>query len=264
MPQIKINGADIYYEIHGHGPETMLFSHGLLFSGKMYKDQVDYFKAHYKCVIYDHRGQGQSEVTEAGYDMDSLYEDAVELIYQLGLGPCHIAGLSMGGFVAMRVAARKPELLKSLILLETSAEVEPNKFKYSLLSTVTKFFGIPAVINKVMPILFGQTFLNDLDRKDLVQQWRTELLANKKTITKAVKGVIDRESVLNELGNIHVPTLVIVGEEDVATPPAKSKNIKLKIPQARLAIIKGAGHSSTIEEPLQVIDAIEVFLNGVH
>jgi 3-oxoadipate enol-lactonase len=264
MSKIKINGAEIYYEIHGHGPEAMLFSHGLLMSGKMFIDQVDYFKARYKCVIYDHRGQGQSEVTENGYDMESIYQDCVELINQLSLGPCHIVGLSMGGFVAMRIAARNSELLKSLILLETSAEPEPNKIKYKLLRTVTKLFGVSAVINKVMPILFGNSFLTDPDRKDLVYEWRNEILSNKKTITKAVKGVIDRDGILNELDNIHAPTLVIVGDEDVATPAEKSKNIKLKIPQARLVVIKGAGHSSAIEEPLQVIDVIEVFLNGVH
>ncbi len=264
MATIKINGAEIYYEIHGHGPETMLFSHGLLFSGKMFKDQVDYFKARYKCVVYDHRGQGRSEVTENGYDMDSVYEDAIALIRELNLGPCHVVGLSMGGFVAMRIAARSPELLKSLILLETSAEKEPNRIKYNVLKTITQVLGVSAVINKVMPIIFGSTFLNDPARKDLVQLWRNELLTNKKSIAKAVKGVVDRESVMNELDNIYIPTLVIVGDEDVATPPEKSKNIKLKIPQSRLAIIKGAGHSSVIEEPLQVIDVIEVFLNGVH
>ena len=252
MATIKINGAEIYYEIHGHGPETMLFSHGLLFSGKMFKDQVDYFKARYKCVVYDHRGQGRSEVTENGYDMDSVYEDAIALIRELNLGPCHVVGLSMGGFVAMRIAARSPELLKSLII------------KYNVLKTITQVLGVSAVINKVMPIIFGSTFLNDPARKDLVQLWRNELLTNKKSIAKAVKGVVDRESVMNELDNIYIPTLVIVGDEDVATPPEKSKNIKLKIPQSRLAIIKGAGHSSVIEEPLQVIDVIEVFLNGVH
>ena len=229
MPKIKINGADLYYEIHGHGPETMLFSHGLLFSCKIFKAQVDFFKARYKCVIYDHRGQGQSEVTEQVYDIESIYQDAVELIRELSLGPCHMVGLSMGGFIAMRIAARNPELLKSLILIETSAEVEPNKIKYNLLMTVTKILGISAVINKVMPILFAPTFLNDHDRKDLVHEWKHELLSNKKTITNAVKGVIDRQSVLNELDNIHSPALIIVGDEDIATPAEKAKNIKLKI-----------------------------------
>jgi len=264
MPIAKINGADLYYEIHGIGPETMIFSHGLLWSGKMFKAQVDYFKARYKCIVYDHRGQGRSEVTESGYDMDALYEDVVALMKHLNLGPCHMIGLSMGGFVAMRVAARNFELLKSLILIETSAEEEPNKFKYKLLNGIVKLFGVKAVAGKIMPILFGQTFLNDSGRYDERVYWRNELIKNKKTITRAVKGVISRASVMKELDNISIPTLIIVGDEDVATVPEKSKNIKLKIPQARLALIKGAGHSSTIEEPHQVVDTIEVFLNGVH
>ena len=112
--------------------------------------------------------------------------------------------------------------------------------------------------------MFGKTFLNDPARKDEVHQWKTQLISNKKSIVKAVKGVINREGVLDELSNVQIPTLVIVGDEDVATVTEKAKNIKLKIPQSRLAIIKGAGHSSTIEEPRQVIDTIEVFLNGVN
>lgn len=264
MPQVKLNGANIYYEIHGQGPETMLFSHGLLMSGLMFQRQVDYFKARYRCVIYDHRGQGRSEVTEGGYDMDSLYEDAVALIEELNLGPCHMVGLSMGGFIAMRVALRNPEYLKSIILLETSAEPEPNKFKYRVLSFIVSLFGVGSVLNKVMPIMFGKTFLNDPGRKDEVQHWRNQIGSNKKSIVRAVKGVINREGVLDQLSNVQIPTLIVVGDEDVATVTEKAKNIKLKIPQARLAIIKGAGHSSTVEEPRQVVDTIEVFLNGVH
>lgn len=264
MPAININGAEIYYEIHGMGPETILFSHGLLMSGKMFKAQVDYFKARYRCVIYDHRGQGRSEVTEFGYDMDMLTEDAKGLIKELNLGPCHMVGLSMGGFVAMRLAARHREFLKSLILIETSAELEPNKLKYNILKAIVSLFGVKAVVNRVMPIMFGQTFLNDPNRQDEVDTWRGEILKNDKTITKAVSGVINRNAVSKELDNITVPTLVIAGEEDVATTLEKAKNIKLKIPQAHLAVIKRAGHSSTIEEPRQVIEAIEVFLNGVH
>ena len=112
--------------------------------------------------------------------------------------------------------------------------------------------------------MFGQTFLNDPSRKDEVEYWRNEILSNQKTITKSVTGVIKREAISRELGNVAVPTLVIAGDEDVATTVEKARNIKLKIPQAHLAVIKRAGHSSTIEEPRQVIEAMEVFFNGVH
>ena len=76
MPVMAINGARIYYEESGSGPETIVFSHGLLMSGEMFSEQVKAFSAGYRCVIYDHRGQSRSEVTRSGYDMDTLTEDA--------------------------------------------------------------------------------------------------------------------------------------------------------------------------------------------
>src|SRR5690349_639574 len=124
MPHLKINGVNYYYEEHGSGKETIVFSHGLLWSGAMFAKQVAALKSRYRVITYDHRGQGQTEVTQGGYDMDTLTGDAVELIKALNAAPCHFAGLSMGGFVAMRLAIRHPELLKSVILMETSADPE--------------------------------------------------------------------------------------------------------------------------------------------
>jgi pimeloyl-ACP methyl ester carboxylesterase len=117
MPFKEINGTRIHHTETGSGPETIVFSHGLLMSGEMFRDQVAAFSDRYRCITFDHRGQGQSEVTESGYDMDTLAEDAAALIRELNCAPCHFAGLSMGGFVGMRLAIRHPELLKSLILL---------------------------------------------------------------------------------------------------------------------------------------------------
>jgi 3-oxoadipate enol-lactonase len=263
MPTIKIKDCNIYYEIHGEGPETIVFSHGLLWSGKLFYKQVDYFKSKYKIVTYDHRGQGQSEVTDSGYDMDSLAEDAAALIEGLNLGKVHFAGLSMGGFVTMRLASRRPDLIKSAILMETSAQPEPNAAKYTLLNTIVKFFGISPVANTVMKIMFGDTFLNDSKRKAEKEEWTNVLKANKKTIVKAVNGVITRNGVENELPNIKCPTLILVGNEDKATVPEKAEFIHSKIPQSKLVYIKNAGHSSSIEEPEQINMAIEIFLLGL-
>ena len=175
MPTLKINDCNIYYEIHGEGTETIVFSHGLLWSGKLFYKQVEYFKSAYKVVVYDHRGQGKSEVTPDGYDMDALSNDAAKLIESLKLGKVHFAGLSMGGFVAMRLAARRPDLIKSVILIETSAQPEPNKAKYTFLNTIVKLFGVNPVANAVMKIMFGDTFLNDSNRKEERDEWKNEL-----------------------------------------------------------------------------------------
>lgn len=263
MPFIKINNCNYYYEEHGNGKETILFSHGLLWSGFLFHKQVDFFKNNYRIITYDHRGQGKSEVTESGYDMDSLYQDAVSLIEQLKLGPVHFIGLSMGGFVGLRLAARRPDLVKSLILMETSALPEPNTLKYSFLNTIVKFFGVDVVTGPVMKIMFGDTFLNDSSRKTERIQFENELKKNKKTIVRAVEGVINRKGVENELKNISCPTLILVGNEDKATVPAKAEYMHKNIQNSQLIYIANAGHSSCIEEPQQVNAAINKFLGSI-
>lgn len=263
MPYLQTPSVKLYYEEMGAGPETIVFSHGLLWSHKMFRAQMEYFSDRYRVIAYDHRGQGQSEVTKNGYDMDTLTHDALAVLNELGVERCHFAGLSMGGFVAMRMAIRHPERMQSLILLETSAQAEPqeNVPRYRMLNTMVRLFGAGAVKGPVMKIMFGQSFLQDEDRRDLRQKWARELTANKRSITRAVKGVIDRDAVsADQLATIHCPTLIVVGEEDVATVPEKSEYMAEHIPGARLVRIPRAGHTSTVEEPQQVNQALDQFL----
>ena len=152
MPYIQLNKVNYYYEEHGSGSDTIVLSHGLLWSGHMFHKQVAYFKSRYRVITYDHRGQGKTEVTENGYDMDTLYEDAVQLIEKLENKPVIFGGLSMGGFVGMRLAARRPDLIKKLILMETTADPEPieNVGKYKMLNNIVKYIGYWPVVSKVM------------------------------------------------------------------------------------------------------------------
>lgn len=262
MPTIQLNNCNYHYDIHGSGPETIVLSHGLLWSGKMFHKQIEHLQDRYRIVTYDHRGQGRSEVTAAGYDMEQLYEDAVQLIEKLELGRVHFGGLSMGGFVAMRLGARRPDLVKSLILMETSAQPEPNKLKYNFLNTVVKLFGVKTVTGPVMKIMFGDKFLNDTARREELKKWTIELQNNKKNIVRAVSGVIDRAGVEEEIRQIKCPVLILVGTQDKATVPAKAEFIHERIPGSTLKYIEGGGHSACVEEPLQYNRAIEAFLNA--
>ncbi len=260
MPVMNINGCHYHYQSQGSGPETIVLSHGLLWSGHMFHKQVDYFKDCYRMITYDHRGQGASEVTARGYDMDSLYQDTVTLLEHLKLGPVHFGGLSMGGFVAMRLAARRPDLVKSLILMETSAQPEPNKFKYNLLKSMVKVFGVNSVVKPVMKIMFGETFRTDPNRKKELAYWTDQLKQNDKTIIRAVSGVIDRNGVEEEIGHITCPTLILVGTEDIGTTPEKAEFIHSQVPGSILKYIENAGHTACIEEPEQYNIEIEKFL----
>ncbi len=265
MPKISINQVVYHYTDTEKGEEVIFFSHGLLWSGFMFHKQVQFLKDRYRVITYDHRGQGQTQASEGGYDMDTLFEDAVGLIQTLCPNQkVHFVGLSMGGFIAMRLAARRPDLLKSLILMETSADAEPpeNVSKYRTLNTVVKWIGTWAVVGKVMPIMFGQKFLNDPVRKTEREEWKTQMkLCKVPGINRAVAGVIERKPIYNELINIKTPTLIMVGTQDVATVPAKAERIQAQIKDAELVYIEGAGHTSSIEEPEQVNATIETFLN---
>jgi pimeloyl-ACP methyl ester carboxylesterase len=264
MPTIQVNGAQIHYEEAGSGPETLVFSHGLLMSGEMFADQVAAFRDRYRCITFDHRGQARSEVTAGGYDMDSLAEDAALLIEKLGCAPCHFAGLSMGGFVGMRLAIRRPELLRSLCLIETTADPEPeeNKGPYRKLAFIGRWLGFRLVVDKLMGIMFSQTFLRDPAKADVRARWRNHLLGlNKKGTSRAAHGVIDRQGVYGQLDRVSTPTLIIVGEEDVATVPMKSERMHAAIRDSRLVVLPRAGHSSSIEEPEAVTAAMRNFLD---
>jgi pimeloyl-ACP methyl ester carboxylesterase len=264
MPTLTVNGVRLYYEETGTGPETIVFAHGLLWSGRMFDAQVAALKDRYRCITMDLRGQGQSEVTPTGYDMDNLTEDAARLIQALGAAPCHFLGLSMGGFLALRLGARRPELVRSLLLLATAAEgeVAENVSGYKRLAWIARWFGLRVVAGKIMPIMFGQKFLTDPARAAEHGEWRRRLIsANRVGLYHNTMGVISRRPVLDELSAIRVPALILVGDQDVATVPARSRLLHERIAGSRLEIIPGAGHILTVEEPAAVNQAILDFLS---
>ena len=266
MPLLDVNGARLYYEDTGGSGEPIVFSHGLLWSGRMFDKQVAALKDRYRCISYDHRGQGQSDVWKVdAVDIETVYADAVGLIEKLGVGPCHFVGLSMGGFVGLRLAARRPDLLRSLVLMETSADPEPveNVPKYKRLNFIARWFGLGLVANPVMGIMFGRTFLEDPARSAEREEWKRRLTGNRRDIWRAVNGVIRRRGVSVELSSIRTPTLVMVGEEDVATVPAKAERLHAAIAGSKLVKLPRGGHTSTVEEPELVNPVLSSFLEEV-
>jgi len=266
MPQISVNGAQLYYEEHGGGTQTIVFAHSMLFNCRMFDDQVAALKDRYRCLLYDFRGQGQSEVTESGYDLDTLAEDAAAVIETLADPPVHFLGFSMGGMVGLRLAIRRPELLRSLILVDTSAEAEGagNKFKAWLLTSINRRFGPRLVTGQVMPLFFSKNFLKDRNRQEQVREWFGHFEANDPVgVGRAVHGVVSREAVEGQLDKIRLPTLILVGEEDVATEPAKARRMQAAIAGSQLVTIPRAGHMTPVEEPEAVNAALEAFLAGL-
>lgn len=267
MPMIDVNDTSLYYVDTGPGStgETIVFSHGLLWGTEMFEPQIEALRGRYRCIAWDHRGQGRSASDyRHTIGIELVWQDAVALLDALGVKQVTFAGLSMGGFVAMRVAARRPDLVKRLILLETAIGPEPleNVGRYRMLNAVYRTIplGPKLLARRVGQIMLGKTVLNDAKRAADVARFM-QLMTRRRDIWRAVNGVIDRAGIApSELASIRVPTLVLVGEEDVATPHARAQQIAAAIAGARLVTIPRAGHSSTVEEPAAVTAAITSFL----
>jgi 3-oxoadipate enol-lactonase len=202
MPHIQLNTTKLFYIKEGEGEEIIVFSHGLLWSHKMFHNQIDFLK---RIILSLHMTIGDKANLKSQKNLliwIYLCQDAFELIDKLAGKPVHFIGLSMGGFVGMRLAARGPEIVKSLVLLETSASPEPveNLPKYKFLNGIVKWFGIiPTVAGTVMKIMFAQSWLENPRNTEAYKKWSKELQSNNRSITKSVEAVITRKGIEDEI-----------------------------------------------------------------
>jgi pimeloyl-ACP methyl ester carboxylesterase len=262
MPFVETNGVRLYYEEQGSGPETIVFAHGLLLTGGMFEAQVSEFKSRYRCITFDFRGHGQSQIADGGYDLDTVTKDVVGLLDALKIDACHFVGVSMGGMVGMRLALAHPERVRSLTLIGTSAEAETpeNLAAYRRMAWAAKWIGLWIVAGKVLPVMFGPKFLADSARRT---EWKKRVQSNhRRGIVRATYGVIERSDISADIGKIGVPTLVLVGDADAATAPARSEKIHASIAGSKFTVIPGAGHLCPIEDPAAVNDALSEFLKS--
>jgi pimeloyl-ACP methyl ester carboxylesterase len=265
MPTIAINGTELCYEDTGGGGVPIVFSHGLLWSGRMYDPQVTALRGRYRCITYDHRGQGQSATSATPYDMEVLTDDAAALIEKLGAWPCHFVGLSMGGFVGLRLASRKPALIRSLTLIESAADAEPawNVPKYRAMSFIARHFGLGLLVPAVMRIMFGRAFLRDptraVERAARAAELRALAVAR---VEPALESVVRRRPVESELTRVRVPTLVLHGEDDRAIVLGRARKTAQAIAGARLVVLPRAGHTSSLEEPALVTRELSQFVDS--
>lgn len=266
MPSVVANGIRLHYQESGSGPETVVFSHSFLVSSEHFSPQIETLSRRYRCIAFDHRGHGGSEVTADGYDMENLYADAVALIEALGCHPCHFIGLSTGGFIGLRLAIRRPDLLSSVVLMDTSADEEAAKARprYQAMLSALRWLGYWPVAGRVFRMFFSPATRSDPARREELAHWRRRMVANDRmAMFRFGHGIFGRAAVADQLGAVRTPALVVVGEDDELTPPSRAQRIAERIPGARLSVIPRAGHLTTVERPGLVTQVIEDFLLGL-
>jgi 3-oxoadipate enol-lactonase len=249
MPTIDVNGTSLYYQDQGpKDAPALIMSHSLFFDHRMFDHQAEAFSDRFRVIRYDDRDQGMSASSDLPLvDMDTLTDDAIALIEKLGVGPCFFAGNSMGGFIALRLAARRPDLLKGCIVLGSSAEEELKFEDFQPLVEGLRVRGTEPFIEQLMYIMFGDDYLADPAKTEEREIWYQRMLNLGSGIARSADGVIRRKEVISEIRNCVVPLLVLAGEQDHAYPPERSEKIAEAACNASLVVIPGAGHSVSLE-----------------
>jgi pimeloyl-ACP methyl ester carboxylesterase len=249
MPTLIANGAELHYEAVGTGAQTIVFIHGLMLASESYEAQRMAFSTTHRVITFDLRGQGRSEKTRTGLDLDTLAADTAVLIQRLVGGPCHVVGFSMGSFVAMRLAARHPSLVQSLTLIGPSADAEEaeNLPRYARLIRFVRCFGPTLVAPRLMKILFGDTYLQSLTVAAERARWLAYLKALPRSLHRAAAASAGRMAMTGELAQIVAPTLVVSGEEDRPISPARAHAVHKAIAGSQFVAFPRTGHAVMIE-----------------
>lgn len=264
MPLIDANYTKLFVESFGDPAlPPVLLIHGLFFSGKMYAAQLPLLTKHFYCVTLDLRSMGRSAPALGGHDVDNLCADALAVQDALNLGPVHWVGSSVGGVMGIRVAAQRPERVRSLVTCGASAHSEPAEKVARYDAMMADYVKDPAANwARTSRVLYASGFLEDPQRKAEVEAQRAAFLDNDHAANqRAGAPIFRRVNIEHLLPHVKCPTLAVVGEKDAANPPSESEVIVSGIgKRARLHVMPGVGHQPNAEAPQQLGEVILDFL----
>ncbi len=187
----------------------------------------------------------------------------IALIEAMALPPVHLAAASMGGDVAVRMLAMRPDLFRSVVMMGSSVRSEPPEqmanFRALLDRTVESGFAGDD-LEMMMAIMFGATTRAKPDAQTMLAHWRTRIGLLPRSTWPAMYGVLERASAADLLSSVTVPALVYSSEDDIARPIEWSREVAEGIRGARLVPLQGVGHSPILEAPSIVIPEMLAFM----
>jgi 3-oxoadipate enol-lactonase len=237
------------------GPEdapVVVLSNSLGATRAMWDPQVPVLAERYRVVTYDTRGHGASPAPAGPYSLDDLVDDVLALLDRVGARRAHVAGLSLGGMTALRLAAREPQRVHRLAVLCSSAKTEPQGFLDRAAASRadgTASFA-PAVVSRWLTPPYAA------EHPDLVARLEAMVAGADDEGYAACAEVVGRVDLREDLGRITAPTLVVSGAEDPALPPAHQQAIADGIAGAELLTVSPGAHLANLEQPLRISGAL--------
>lgn len=257
---ISARGVHINAIDRGAG-EPVVFLHGIGGDAGNWAPQLDVLAATRRVVALDSRGFGQSDRTYGRMSLADYAQDVLLVMSELGISRAPIVGLSVGGMIAQTVALAAPERVARLVLADTSSHSDADmRAQQTAAGAAAIAHGMPATAAALMPAIFSQAAIAEQRRyvRDFEESFSS---TDPLTYSIGLQAIAELD-VTEELHRIDVPTLVLVGDEDVLTPPEHSKVIASAVPGAELFVIGDAGHVSNLDQPGVFTEHLVRFLDA--
>ena len=262
MSALDVDGRTIAYQEWGDG-EPIVWLQGTGESRQGWAAQIPFLAESFRCIATDHRDVGESSYVDESYTPSDLAIDAAAVIDHLGTGPVHVVGYSLGGACAQELAMARPDLVRSLVLLSTWASTDPwfagemTNWKAirrahwdderAFLDALGPWLWSPATYANPGLVEGLHLFMSNEDPPQRPDGWIRQCDAD------------IAHDAASRLGSVAQPALVVVGEDDICTPPRYAKELCGLLPRAELLTIPDAGHGALAEEPDLVNGAIAGF-----
>jgi pimeloyl-ACP methyl ester carboxylesterase len=245
---VKSDDAEIYYEALGTGP-ALVFLHAFPADHRMWLPVAEKLSTRYRVILPDLRAHGQSNVGSGAATMEKHAADLLNVCRDAGVERALFAGVSIGGYVLFEFLRKQRERVAALILCDTRAGADSDQVRASRFKSIedTKRFGPEPFIETMLGRLLGETTRRN--RPDVVEHVRA--MASSVTAERVAavqQGMAERADSTSLLASIHVPTLLLFGEEDVVTPRADAEALARGIANSTLRMISNAGHFAVFEQ----------------
>lgn len=255
----QVNSISLAFNDLGTGL-PLVFLHAFPLNRTMWVDQEKALSTQFRVITIDLRGHGESDAPLWHYSLDQAADDVCGLMDHLSVQQPILVGLSMGGYIALAFYRKYAERVKGLVLADTRAQADTEdgkRARFEMAQTAYKQ-GPSAIADIMIPKLLSPGTIQT--RPELVQRVRGMIEGNQVSgIAGDLMAMAARPDSTPLLQRISCPTQIIVGELDVPTPPADARLMSEKIPNARLAVIPGAGHLSNLEQPELFNESIRSF-----
>jgi 3-oxoadipate enol-lactonase len=249
MPRITANGIQIYYELHG--PEqagVVVLSNGVLMTTSSWAFQRRPLSRRHRLLLYDCRGQGQSDHPPGPYSLELHADDLAALLDALGVERAHIGGTSYGAEVGLAFALKYPQRTRSLIVTSACSQVDPllRSIAEAWLAA-TRAHDPDRLWQEVYPLTFSEPWIA-LNRQALETARERYRELDFDAMTEMLLAFLAMD-LTPQLHRIAAPTLVVTGDEDLLKPRRYSERIVAEIPDVEFAIIPHAAHAALWEQP---------------